>query len=218
LTTLQKYLSYIHKIVVEKTTSEFNPQLIVAIQNGKYVLNAQNANYSYASLHRVFQQALKKIDLENASSVLVLGCGAGSIPNIIYNELNLSPKMDAVEIDVKVIELGKKYFELDKYPNLNIVVGDALNFVKTTDAKYDLVLVDLFRGIDVPSEFLTQHFFEQLKSLLTTKGELLLNYVAYNYETKQRVVELKNELKGVFHNNVNVYQLEGINRVFHVRT
>ena len=213
----QKYLSYFIRIVVEKTASEFNQQLIVAIQDGKYVLNAKNANYSYASLHRVFQKALGKIEIDkkNINSILVLGCGAGSIPTIVYKELGLHTKMDAVEIDEKVIELGNKYFGLDQFSNLNVVLDDAMNFVATTNKKYDLVLVDLFKGIDVPKEFLSQHFFEQIKSVLNNNGEVLLNYVAYNYETKQKVSNIENSLNKIFPNKVKIYQLENINRVFH---
>ncbi len=219
MTPFQKYLSYIHKIVVEKVTSKFSAELEVAIQEGKYVLNSVNANYSFASLHRVFQQALNKIKISDKkiSSVLVLGCGAGSIPSIIYKELGLDCKMDAIEIDEKVIALGNKYFGLDQYPNLNIIVDDAMNFANITTNKYDLILVDLFKGINVPDQFLTQHFFEKLKSMLNPAGEILLNFVAYNYETKQQVATIQNKLNNVFLKEIKTYQLEGINRVFHVQ-
>lgn len=217
MTTLQKYLSYVYRVVVEKTTSRFNPELIIAIQEGKYVLNAKNANYSFATLHRVFQQALTKVNLKKANSVLVLGCGAGSIPTIIYKELGFNPKMDAVEIDEKVIDLGNKYFQLNQFSDLNIVIDDAMNFVKTTNSKYDLILVDLFKGIDVPDEFLNQFFFEKLKSLLNDGGELLLNYVAYNHETKQQVPVIEDVLYKSSFDNVKTYRLENINRVFYAK-
>ncbi len=217
MTNFQKYLSYVYRIVVEKTTSKYNSQLIVAIQDGKYVLNAKNANYSFATLHRVFQQALKKIEIESVNTVLVLGCGAGSIPTIIYKELGLNPKMDAVEIDEKVIALGNKYFGLDQYSNMNIIIDDAMSFVKTTNNKYDLILVDLFKGINVPEEFLSQHFFEQLKPLLTEKGELLFNYVAYNHETKQQVNVIEDAMNKSFSNKITTHRLEDINRIFHAK-
>jgi len=217
LTTLQKYLSYILRIVVERTKSQYNPQLIVAIQNGKYVLNANYANYSFASLHRVFQQAINKVEINEKTSILLLGCGAGSIPTIIYKELNLNPKIDAIEIDEKVIQLGNKYFDLGQFSNLNIVIDDAMKFVSTTSNKYDLILVDLFNGINVPEEFLSQEFFKKLKSSLENKGQILLNFVAYNHETKKKVNEIKELLNNSFPDNIKVYRLENINRVFHVQ-
>lgn len=216
MNVFQKYWSYVSRITIEKTTTKFNKKLVVAIQDGKYVLNATNANYSYASLHRVFQKAFNKISLKEKpiKSLLVLGGGAGSIPKIIYTELGLNPKIDAVEIDEKVIELGKKYFNLDSYNNLNIVIDDALNFIKTNTKKYDLVCVDVFVGINVPNEFLSQQFFEQVKSCLTEKGELLFNFVAYNHETKKQVKEIETLLGNVFLQQ-QTFKIEGINRIFY---
>lgn len=212
----QKYWSYVSRIVVEQTSTQYNEKLIVAIQNGKYVLNAKNANYSFATLHRVFQQALKKVKLNEKQRVLVLGCGAGSIPSIIYKEKGLTPTIDAVEIDKKVIELGNKYFQLNQYDKLNVVIDDALNFVNNTDKSYDLICVDVFDSINVPEQFLEQPFFEQLKKLLTTKGELLINFVAYNYETKQKVKEIEKELSGIFP-ETKTFRLEDINRIFYAK-
>jgi len=217
LNTFQKYLSHFYRIVVEKTTSEYNSELIVAIQEGRYVLNTRNSNYSFASLHRVFQKALNKIEINNSKSILLLGCGAGSIPTIIYKELGLNPQIDAVEIDEKVIALGNKYFGLNQYPNLNVVIDDAINFIEKTDNKYDIILVDLFKGINVPEEFLKQYFFESLKSLLKNNGEVLLNYVAYNYETKQQVLTIEKALESTFPQSLKTYQLERINRIFYVK-
>ncbi|PCI97795.1 MAG: hypothetical protein COB15_07230 [Flavobacteriales bacterium] len=217
MNTFQKYLSHFYRIVVEKTTSEYNSELIVAIQEGRYVLNTRNSNYSFASLHRVFQKALNKIEINNSKSILLLGCGAGSIPTIIYKELGLNPQIDAVEIDEKVIALGNKYFGLNQYPNLNVVIDDAINFIEKTDNKYDIILVDLFKGINVPEEFLKQYFFESLKSLLKNNGEVLLNYVAYNYETKQQVLTIEKALESTFPQSLKTYQLERINRIFYVK-
>ncbi len=214
MNNFQKYWSYINRIVVEQTSSQYNEKLIVAIQNGSYVLNAKNANYSYASLHRVFQQALKKVNLQEKKNILVLGCGAGSIPSIIYNEFRLNPSIEAVEIDEKVIELANKYFHLNQYEQLKVIIDDANNFVRNTSNQYDLICVDIFNGIDVPEQFLTLRFFERLKSLLASNGELLINYVAYNYDTKQIVKEIENRLCNVF-SETKTHRIEGINRIFY---
>lgn len=217
MNNFQKYWSFLSRITIEKITSEYNQELTVAIQEGRYVLNAKNANYSFASLHRVFQQAIKRLEIKDTDSILVLGCGAGSIPRIIYKELSLHSKIDAVEIDEKVIELGNKYFSLNQYPYLNVIINDAMKFVDTTNNKYDFILVDLFKGINVPEEFLKQHFFEKLNSLLNTNGELLLNFVAYNHEKKQQINSIESLLNKCFSNNTKIYQLESINRIFHVK-
>jgi len=215
----QKYWSYFSRITIEKTSSSYNPQLIVAVQDGKYVLNTQNANYSFGSLHRVFQQIFRKLDLEkqNISTILLLGGGTGSIPYIIYKELRLFPKIDAVEIDKKVVELGNNYFQLNKYPNLSIHIEDATQYVEKTTSQYDLIIIDLFKGINVPEKFYSLLFFSQIKTLLTTNGILIFNFVAYNYETKELVKKIRENLQKVFNKKVETFKLEKINIVFCVR-
>lgn len=190
--------------------------MVVAIQDGKYVLNATNANYSFASLHRVFKQAFKKINLskKDVKSILVLGCGAGSIPNIIFKELALNPSIDAVEIDKKVIELANKYFGLNQYKNLNVIIDDAINHVETTNKKYDLICIDIFNGINVPDAILTQQFLSQVRNCLNENGEVLFNFVAHNHETKKKTKEIESLLLSLF-SNQETFKIEGINRVFH---
>lgn len=180
------------------------------------MLNATNANYSFASLHRVFRQAFKKINLskKEINSVLVLGCGAGSIPQIIFKELALNPKIDAVEIDEKVIELANKYFGLNKYDNLNVIIDDAINHVETTNKKYDLICIDIFNGINVPDAILTQQFLSQVRNCLNENGEVLFNFVAHNHETKEKTKEIEKLLLSLFSNH-ETFKIEGINRLFH---
>jgi len=212
----QKYLSYLYRITVLKTSSHINPILIVAIQNGKYVLNAKNANYSFGSLHRVFQQTFRLIAIKdkNIKETLLLGCGAGSVVSIIFNELHLATKIDTVELDSKVIEIGKKYFNLNAYKNLTIFNTDALDFLQKSTKTYDLIIIDVFQNINVPAEFQTQQFFNQVKSRLNDKGIVLFNFVAYNYETKQKSKAILTITKKVFSSS-KVFKIENINRVFY---
>jgi len=212
----QKYLSYLYRITVLKVGSNINPTLIVAIQNGKYVLNSKHANYSFGSLHRVFRQAFRliKIKDKNINKVLLLGCGVGSVPSIIFNELHLFPKIDAVELDPKIIELGRKYFNLSRHKNLTIFNTDALDFIKKTSKQYDLIIIDIFKDINVPCEFQTQLFFNQIKNKLNNNGIILFNFVAYNYETKEKSKEILINIESVFF-KTEVFKLEKINYIFY---
>ncbi|MCO6499457.1 MAG: fused MFS/spermidine synthase [Vicingus serpentipes] len=216
---IQKYWSYFSRITVEKTSSPYNPKLIVAIQEGKYVLNTSNANYSFGSLHRVFQQTFKKIKLKEQviESILVLGGGVGSIPSIIYDELEMNPTMDAVEIDEKVITLGNKYFQLSQYNKLSIHIEDAMHYIENTTSMYDLIVVDLFEGIDVPKEFYSPSFLNQLKVLLNKEGMLVFNFVAYNYDTKELAKTIEIALQKIFNTKVERFNLEKVNVVYCVK-
>jgi spermidine synthase len=204
--------------VVEKKSSKFNQQLIVAIQNGKYVLNTPNANYSFGSLHRVFQKAfhLIKIKERNFSSCLLLGGGVGSVPSIFYNELGLHVSTTLVEIDEEVIKLGEKYFGLRTYPNLHIIIEDAFVFVANTNQTYDVIVIDIFKDLMVPACFLTPAFFEHIKQRLRPKGVVLFNFVSFDFETKQQVKNIEQLLATVFNKDyrITLHKIESLNRVF----
>lgn len=214
----QKYWSYINRIVVEEKSTPNNPKLIVAIQEGKYVLNTSNANYSFGSLHRVFQKAftLIKIKKRNFSSCLLLGGGAGSVPFILYNELGLNLATTVVEIDKEVIALGEKYFKLNDYLNLTIINEDAFVFVANTNEMYDLIVIDIFKDIIVPAQFLSPVFFDNIKKRLNANGVVLFNFVSFNFETKQQVKNIEQLLTTVFSKDYRVatHKIESLNRVF----
>ncbi|MDT8411722.1 MAG: fused MFS/spermidine synthase [Vicingaceae bacterium] len=213
----QKYWSFINRIVVEESFSPHNDKLIVAIQDGKYVLNTKNANYSFGSLHRVFQKAFKTIKLKdrNFSSCLLLGGGAGSVPSILYEELGLNLSSTVVEIDNEVIRLGKKYFKLGDYPNLKLVNEDAFVFVSNTTETYDLIAIDIFKDVMVPERFISTVFFDNIKKRLNPKGVVIFNFVRFDFETKQQVKKIEQLLTTVFkEHTITIHKIESLNRVF----
>jgi len=71
----------------------------------------------------------KQLTLNNC---LILGLGGGDAAKII-NKKWPKARITGVEIDQKVVEVGKKYFGLDKIKNLEIVVGDAIDYVENPD-------------------------------------------------------------------------------------
>ena len=214
----QKYWSFINRIVVEESSSPHNDKLIVAIQDGKYVLNTKNANYSFGSLHRVFQKAFKIIKLKerNFSSCLLLGGGAGSVPSILYNELDLNLSTTVIEIDKEVIRLGEKYFKLGDYPNLKIVNEDAFVFVSNTTETYDLIAIDIFKDVMVPERFISPVFFDNIKKRLNPNGVVIFNFVSFDFETKQQVKNIEQLLSTVFNKDyrITLHKIESLNRVF----
>lgn len=218
MNSFQKYWSFINRIVVEEKSTPYNPKLIVAIQNGKYVLNTSNANYSFGSLHRVFQKTFQKIKLtqKNYKNCLLLGGGAGSVPFIFYNELALNVSTILVEIDEEVIKLGEKYFELKNYPKLHLTIEDAFVFVTKTNKTFDFIIIDIFKDLMVPTCFLDAVFFDNIKKVLNPNGMVVFNFVSFNYETKQQVKKIEQLLSTVFSKNyrVTVYKIESLNKVF----
>ena len=96
--------------------------------------------------------------------VLLLGLAGGCNAKLI-NRCYPQAKITAVEIDPAMVDIGNRYFDLQKINNLHIVVADALDFInhlKSSDS-FDLVLVDCFVGQSIPKKLENLAFIWKLK-------------------------------------------------------
>jgi spermidine synthase len=84
-------------------------------------------------------------------------------------------RMDGVELDPAVSAAGRKYFEMGKTPGLTVHDLDARAFLRRTDAKYDVIIVDAYRPPYVPFYLATKEFFELVKDHLNPGGVVALN-------------------------------------------
>lgn len=194
---IQRFRSYLRPIVIERRSTEHNPHLEVALENGKLVLNAQRVNYSFGSLQRVFRSVFDHYNVRNRpiKRVLMLGFGAGSIAELLL-EYGKAYQITGVEVDAEVIDLAKKYFnlmQLEERFALEIVVQNAITFAKEESRTWDLVLVDLFIDDLVPALAQKPAFLEDLRGLVAPKGMVIFNRITdspLGKETQQQFLEL----------------------------
>lgn len=192
--SFEKLLSYVSGQVVEARPSTVSGELEVWYQNGRYVLHAPGANYSFDTLHRVFQKAFKRYEIKkrNPKNVLVLGFGAGSVASILCDELKLSPAITGVELDPEVIALAKKYFDLDRFSKLSIHLGDAAEFVQQEKAQYDLIVSDVFVDKHIPENLIQENYIENLIRLTAIGGLGMMNVIVETKaqsETQKQVIQ-----------------------------
>ena len=191
----KRILSYLFEIHIESTSSEYNPQLHVSLNNGRYQLSTANAIYSFEDLYDNFLNAFRIIDLDrlNIQNVLVLGFGLGSIPIILEQNFGKKYYYTGIEIDEEVLYLANKYAMPQIASGVELICADAAAFVELSTLKYDMIAVDLFQDDVIPSQFEAISFLENLKNLLNPKGILLYNRLAYNTGDKK-------ESKWFYHN------------------
>ena len=193
---IKTLLSYVWGIKIASLKSPLNGRLEVWYTAGKFRLNSENANYSFGALHTLFQKVFREINIaeRNPQSLLLLGLGAGSVVSVLRNELKLDTKITAVEHDDQVILLAKEYFAIDRYSGLEIVSGDAADFVASDDEKFDCIVIDLFHDCDVPDKFIQPAFLDHCFRHLTGRGILIYNFIASNIRQKEEFEELKRNI------------------------
>ena len=106
-------------------------------------------------------------------NILVFGVGGGTVFGAFAKAY---PKacMTGVDVDPEIIRIGKTYFGLDKLPHLMLVTEDARDY--SEHQKYDLVIVDLYIGNDVPGFVTENPFLSKVRRLLPPGGRMIMNY------------------------------------------
>jgi spermidine synthase len=208
------FQSFIYPVTVELTSSTFNKVLEVVLSAGHYSLNSENTNYSFGSLHILFKKVFRRLKLNwnVINDVLILGFGTGSVSQII-NKYKSDCKIDGVEIDKKVIELGEKYFNTLSLENTVIHCDAADTFVKECSHKYDLIIIDVYNDVTVPPELETENFLYDLKNALKEDGMVVFNKFINSKSSRNRIISLEELYRKVF-GNIKVMTIMLTGKIF----
>ena len=196
---VRKLFSYFIPINVYRKNSSVSKSLEVTWNNGELVLDSKSTNYSYGSLQRILRKGLKYIGFErirNFESILVLGVAGGSVVKTLVDEIKFKGNITGVEIDQDIIDIANSYFQLDKIPNLEIVVVDAFEYVLKTKLKYDLIIIDIFQDTMMPNFLFEDFFIQRINSLLNLNGFILFNTMVINQKQEERNLIYKSKFGG----------------------
>src|SRR4051812_48820850 len=105
--------------------------------------------------------------------VAILGNAAGTTSRA-YEEFFPRTRVDGVEIDAELSEIGRRYFDMNN-PRLHLFHEDARPFLRRTDARYDVISLDVYRQPYIPFYLATREFFELARDRLARGGVLIVN-------------------------------------------
>lgn len=216
---IKRLLSYILPVKIYQKKSEFSKNLEVTWNNGYLVLDSENTNYSFGSLQRVLKKGLKYIGYEriqNFKSILVLGVAGGSVIETLKKEVKFEGKITGVEIDAAAIEIANKYFGLNNYKNVEIIIEDAFEFVLKTKEKYDLIIIDIFQDTTMPNFLFEDFFINRINFLLKVNGFILFNTMVLDYQDRRRNAAYKSKFDSNY--SVRLYpKIEVHNELFTIK-
>ncbi len=107
-------------------------------------------------------------------NLLEIGFGGGRTAWYLHKHL---PAMEvtAVELDPAVVDLATKYFGVRANERFKIQVADGRSYMLKSDATWNVIMVDAYRGPFVPFHLLTEEFFQLIKSKLKPDGVVVQN-------------------------------------------
>ena len=110
----------------------------------------------------------------NAKRVLIIGGGDGGMAREVLKHKSVE-HVTMVEIDEGVVEFSKQYLPMLSDgafddARLNLVINDGAVFMKETDAKFDVIIVDSTDPIGPGEVLFTDTFYGHAKRALTPGG------------------------------------------------
>ncbi len=105
--------------------------------------------------------------------VAIIGLAGGTVARQ-YTGVDGPVDIDGVEIDPRIVEVGRRYFDMNE-PNLHVFVDDGRYWLARRTQRYDVIAVDAYRQPYIPFYLTTREFFRSARDHLTDDGVLAVN-------------------------------------------
>jgi predicted membrane-bound spermidine synthase len=114
--------------------------------------------------------------LPGKESALIIGLGAGSLYEVLDHQGIRN--IETVEIDKRIYDIGIKYFGMPDHQNHFIT--DGRYFLNVTNKKYDLIILDVIIGENVPGQLITLESFRKCYDILSNNGTMIIEHGGVN--------------------------------------
>ncbi len=111
---------------------------------------------------------------EQVQDILVVGLGGGSLSKAMARAYPAA-MLDSVELDPVVAQAARQWFFYRESERVRTVLGDAREFLRGTDRRYDLIFLDAFDGLEVPEPLRSRPFYEIVRAHLKPGGAVVSN-------------------------------------------
>ncbi|MFC1710522.1 spermidine synthase [Patescibacteria group bacterium] len=177
--------------VIDERQSIINKKVTVvrSFGLGTYI-QVEGLTQSGGVVTMIWNSTLKEIKRKRkeVNECLILGMGGGSVSSIVSK---LWPRANQVGVDIDpvMIEFGKKHLKLDD-ERIQSVVEDAGKYTKREikgGNRYDLVIVDVYVGYDVPDYFTKEEFIKDVKKVTKKDGIAIFNRLYFGDKRKEAI-------------------------------
>jgi spermidine synthase len=138
-------------------------------------------------------------EIENC---MILGMGGGTVAHLMSRSFP-GIEITSVELDQMMIDLARKYFDIDSIPNHRIIKDDALRVViepeeyEITPKYFDVLIVDIVFGDKYPDLGRTGNFIAAVKNMVKSGGMVVFNRI-YTESYQEEVNSFMGSLEGTF--------------------
>lgn len=149
--------------------------------------------------------------LKNNKSTLMIGGAAYTYPTYYLNNFK-DKTIDVSEIDEKMTKLATSEFSLNTdNPRLHIYHQDGRSFLNKTANKYDVILIDAFKGTNAPFELTTYEAMENAKKSLNDNGMVITNIISSVTGSESKFINYEYSTYRKVFDDVKVFKVNKIN-------
>lgn len=105
-------------------------------------------------------------------TLLVLGMGTGTYARQCSRYFE-DMEITGVEIDQKITELARTYFDLEE--SIPVVTYDGRAYLQADRGQYDVIMVDAYQDITIPFQMSSLEFFRIVEEHLKPGGVMIVN-------------------------------------------
>lgn len=128
-------------------------------------------------------------------SIAMIGLGGGSLAKYCYRHLPQT-EITVVEINPDVIALRNEFAIPADDARFNVLLGDGAAFVKETERKFDVLMVDGFDSSGLPAQLSSQLFYDDCFASLADNGILVANLWGSHRHYKECLARIRNSFDG----------------------
>lgn len=176
-TARKKILMVLFPRTILRTHSPYNRDIRVVDAWGGRKLLVNGSPQSGPFIASLWQKAFFAFGIsgqEKIGSVAVFGLGGGTVIELL-SRFYPGARITVVEIDRVMIGIARAYFAIDRIPRVRILRADAETW--SLRRRFDLMIVDLFFGREIPQFVSRASFYRRLCTMLSMGGSLVVNYL-----------------------------------------
>jgi spermidine synthase len=141
--------------------------------------------------------------LQEIHRVLEIGFGGGRTSWYLHRTLP-DASVTTVELDPVVVQVAKAYFGIKEEHNFHVQNEDGRLFLIQTKERFDLIMLDAYRGPFVPFHLLTREFYALVRQHLAPGG-----VIVQNVEPSTMLFDSSVATMGSVFPNMDFYRAEG---------
>ena len=172
--------SLYHHIQVDQLLDERHLHFDNSFQSAIFINDPLRMVFSYTSyLH------LSVVAHPQPRRALFVGLGGGTAQAKFLHDYPSLTRLDAVEIDPRVVTVAEEFFMLPDDPRLQIHTQDGRLFIDRAADRisvsriepYDLVVIDAFNADAIPYHLTTREFLTEVRAVLGPDGVVAANII-----------------------------------------